>query len=245
MRCYSNKIHVKVAWKCGKEMVHSLLYRGVFIIFLLYLIPSTSAQTIKMREVFASMPDSVLPLVSKNNRLDCIDFIENNMEARVRNVFNEYVVLEALTDDYARFRSSSSSLLEMKLLPADSTFLLCVVQTALTGEVDSPRRLEDSNIRFLHPDWTPLPDSSAVAFTLPPLSDFIAADAPDSLRADYEQALRSLDYFHPVRLQLQADSATLTATLQPAYLAVSERKAVASFLRALSFRWNGRRFELN
>lgn len=227
-------------------IIHDLSKSAALFFIFHFSFFTVSAQPTLMREVFASMPDSVLPLVSKNNRLDCIDFIENNMEARVRNVLDEYVVLEALTPDYVRFRTSASSLLEMKLLPtSDSTSVLCLVQTALTGEADTPRRLEDSNIRFLQPDWTPLPDSNAVAFTLPPLSDFLAAAAPDSLRADFEQALRSLDSFHPVRLQLQADTTTLTATLQPAYLAVCERKAVAPFLRSLSFRWNGKRFELN
>ena len=48
-----------------------------------------------MRDVFAQMPDSVLPAVTRNNRLDCIDFIDNNLEAKVRNAFDDYVTLEA------------------------------------------------------------------------------------------------------------------------------------------------------
>ena len=31
-------------------------------------------QAQKMRDVFAAMPDSVLGIMTKNNRLDCIDF---------------------------------------------------------------------------------------------------------------------------------------------------------------------------
>ena len=42
----------------------------------------------KMSEVFASAPYDVLPLMTRNNRLDCIDFIENNMEARVKDKFD-------------------------------------------------------------------------------------------------------------------------------------------------------------
>ena len=51
---------------------------------LLFAAVSAGAQ-LKMREVFAQLPDSVLPLMTRNNRLDCIDFIENGMEARVKN----------------------------------------------------------------------------------------------------------------------------------------------------------------
>ena len=57
-------------------------------------------QAQKMRDVFAAMPDSVLGIMTKNNRLDCIDFIENDMEAKVRNRFDGFSVLKALTVDY-------------------------------------------------------------------------------------------------------------------------------------------------
>ena len=82
-----------------------------FILHSSFFISCAMAQPM-MRDVFAAMPDSVLPLVTKNNRLDCIDFIENNMEARVRNRMGEYVALEALTSTYARFRTSPLTVME-------------------------------------------------------------------------------------------------------------------------------------
>jgi hypothetical protein len=204
-----------------------------------------------MRDVFAAMPDSILPMVTRNNRLDCIDFIENNMEAKVRNVADEYVTLEALTKDYARFRTSAAAVMEMKLLPVDSTSLLCLVTTAQTGEPDTPRRLEDSNIRFLHSDWTPLDSTTAghLLFSMPPVKDFLgnvsSEDSEPTAMSSFEQALRSLADFHPVRLALSPEAPTLTATLQPAYLAVEERKAISSYLKPLSFRWNGSAFVMS
>lgn len=201
-----------------------------------------------MRDVFAAMPDSILPMVTRNNRLDCIDFIENNMEAKVRNVADEYVTLEALTKDYARFRTSAAAVMEMKLLPVDSTSLLCLVTTAQTGEPDTPRRLEDSNIRFLHSDWTPLDSATAghLLFSMPSVKDFLgnvsSEDSEPTAMSSFEQALRSLADFHPVRLALSPEAPTLTATLQPAYLALEERKAITPRLCPLTFRWNGSAF---
>ncbi len=208
-----------------------------------------SAQPVMMRDVFAAMPDSIAPLVSKNNRLDCIDFIENNMEARVRNALDEYVTLEALTSDYARFRTSPSSFLEMKLLPAaspDTTFLLCLVRTIQAGEPDTPRRLEDSNIQFFHADWFPLDSTTSALprFSLPPVSAFVTPEPATSTSDSLHQALRSLDSFHPVRLALSPDSVTMTATLQPAYLDKYERQLITPLLRTLRFRWDGTRFTL-
>ena len=37
-----------------------------------------SAQTLKMRDVFRQMPDSLMPSLSQNDRLDFIDFIDSN-----------------------------------------------------------------------------------------------------------------------------------------------------------------------
>ena len=50
----------------------------------------------KMRDIFAQAPDSIFAMLSHNNKLDLIDFAEANMEARVRNILDEDVILEQL-----------------------------------------------------------------------------------------------------------------------------------------------------
>ena len=71
-----------------------------FLPLIITLALGQALQAQKMRDVFAAMPDSVLGIMTKNNRLDCIDFIENDMEAKVRNRFDGFSVLKALTVDY-------------------------------------------------------------------------------------------------------------------------------------------------
>ncbi len=197
-----------------------------------------------MREVFIAMPDSVLPTVTKNNRLDCVDFIENNIEAKVRNVFDEYVTLEVLTADYARFRTSTSSLLELKLLPtSDTTSVLCIVTTAQLGEENNALRLEDSNIRFANADWSPLSADALLidkqAFAK--IDDFLGVQ-PEEAIPGYEQALRSLADFHPVRIALSPVDTSLTLTLQTGQLSKEEREAVSRCLQPVKLMWNGQRF---
>ena len=197
-----------------------------------------------MRDVFAAMPDSLLPAVSKNNRLDCIDFIENGLEAKVRNAFDDYVALEALTPDYARFRSSAASVMELKLLPVtDSTSVLCVVTTAQVGEESSPQSLEDSNVSFLSPDWSPLPADVVVPLVpaLIPLEAFLAARTEEAA-GDYEQALRALDDFRPVKVALSAEAPVATLTLQTAQLSKEERAALGDAVHPLSLHWQGNKF---
>jgi hypothetical protein len=223
-----------------KRLLFFLLYSSFFLC-------CATAQQVLMREVFASMPDSVLPLVTKNNRLDCIDFIENNMDARVRNKVDEYVVLEALTEDYARFRTSASAVMELKLLPfSDSTSVLCVVTTAEAGVKESPSCVEDSNIRFLSSSWAPLPAGTpSLVKTVKRARDseaFFVDEVPDSLQEAYSQAHASLCSFHPVRMALSPDDYMLTLTIQPGYLASEEKKAVQGRLRTIRMAWTTQGF---
>ena len=105
----------------------------------------SSVAQVRMRDVFAQLPDSILPLMTRNNRLDCIDFIENGMEARVKNKFNDQVVLEALTEDFLLIRTSESSNVEMKLMPLGSDTLICVNRIYFGPTEDSDVRLYDIN----------------------------------------------------------------------------------------------------
>lgn len=114
----------------------------------LFVVVSSVAQ-VRMRDVFAQLPDSILPLMTRNNRLDCIDFIENGMEARVKNKFNDQVVLEALTEDFLLIRTSESSNVEMKLMPLGSDTLICVNRIYFGPTEDSDVRLYDINWRFV------------------------------------------------------------------------------------------------
>lgn len=237
-------------------MMKRFFYYFLVVLYSIFAQPAVSAPLlgedgreaqVLMRDVFAAMPDSILPMVTKNNRLDCIDFIENNMEARVRNKVDEYVTLEALTPDYARFRTSAVAVLEMKLLPArlsttapasspadssaSSPFILCVVTTVQVGEENTSRRLEDSTIRFYHTDWTPL---NSTVFSAPSLETYFTTLSPET-----EVARRALASFHSVKLQLSPEDSTLTATLQTSVLSADERETVREVVKPVVMQWKG------
>ena len=107
------------------------------------------AQT-TMSEALKSMPDSLMPYLTHNNRLDCIDFCEANMKAEVRNVFDGKSELLQLTSSYALFRLSDASSVEMGLLDADGQQLICMIQTYGTD-------LRESVISFYTTSWQQLP----------------------------------------------------------------------------------------
>ena len=119
---------------------------SVIVFMLLGFCCNISAQQMKMRDVFAQAPDSIFPLLTKNNKLDCIDFIENKMRARVKNKFDTYSELTTLTDDFLRIQISEKSSAEMKLV---NDKLLCLVKTYYGPGADS-------KVFFYNTQWQPV-----------------------------------------------------------------------------------------
>ncbi len=78
-------------------------------------IASGYAQT-TVADVFKIMPDTLLPYISQNNRLDLLDFIESGMKARITNAFDNETTLDTLSNDYLRLTLSPSSVMEMNLI---------------------------------------------------------------------------------------------------------------------------------
>jgi hypothetical protein len=129
--------------------------RTALIVFLLALASSISAQ-LRMRDILAQLPDSVLPLTTRNNRLDCIDFIENGMEARVKNLFGDQVVLDSLTEDFMVLRTSEASCVEMKLFAEGTDTLICVNRIYMGPVADSEVKVFDTSWSFVR--TVPRPD---------------------------------------------------------------------------------------
>lgn len=87
-----------------------------------------------LRQLFIEMPDSLLPYISRNNRLDCIDFIDSNMAAIVTNSLGGKSEMTALTHDSISMQLTNASRVDIMLLtatvPVDSCQqVICIVRT--------------------------------------------------------------------------------------------------------------------
>jgi hypothetical protein len=130
--------------------------KTAFLFFLLSLLSTNSlvAQT-TIRDVLRTMPDSLVPYLSENNRLDMIDFMASNMDAVVANALGGKSQMLTLTDHYTSIRLSDASSLDMRLLdvpaPVDSVSqILCLVRTYGTD-------VRQSTVRFYSLSWRQLP----------------------------------------------------------------------------------------
>ena len=121
----------------------------------LILWPSLMVAQTTVRTVFKEMPDSLVPYLSMNNRLDMLDFIDSNMKAEVRNQLDGRSQLTFLDDSRLQLRLNDVSQMEMFLLdvdePVDSASqIVCLIQTL--GD-----NIKESTVRFYSVKWNPLP----------------------------------------------------------------------------------------
>ena len=139
-----------------------------FIFFIFYFLFSPiGAQT--MRDVIKQMPDSLVPYLKQNARLDFIDFIDSGMKAEVSNELGGKSQLTELTDDFASLTLNATSQIQLRLLDCNETIddarqIICMVRTF--GD-----DIRESTIGFYSVKWRPLPQEERI--TLPPYMHFI------------------------------------------------------------------------
>ena len=183
-------------------------------IFLAALFASISlfAQT-RIRDIYAEAPDSIFPLLTKNNRLDQIDFRENNMKAEVKNKFDDHSELLLLNERYLKLQLSEHCVVEMRLL-GDSTF--CMVQT-----YNAPA--SDSRIRFFDTKWNELPQT----LERPSVDDFLSEDVDIDVRL----ALQALPL---IKASLSENDDDITFELQTSELTKEQRQKVEGKIHLIS-----------
>lgn len=180
--------------------------------------------------IFASMPSRLLPFVSRDNRLDCLDLYNNNMQAVAQNELGERTRLLKKTADYMHLKISEASRMEIKLLTHEGDTLVGVAHTVLTPAGDSRVRFytttwqERTDVRVPHPDPATL------------------LEKPDSI-SDERFAEWKADAGGPwVRAFFSPDNDKLTYVLSTETVRREWQDAVARCLRLKEFRWNGKNF---
>ena len=157
-----------------------------FLLNMLLLLTCAIQAQVKMRDVIKEMPDSVIPYLTHNARLDFIDFIDSGMKAEVSNELNGKSQMTELTDDFASLTLNSASQIQMRLLDVNETIdnarqIICMVRTF-------GKDMRESTIGFYSVQWRPLPIGERI--TLPSYMHHIvlSSQAPE-LTVERETAL--------------------------------------------------------
>ena len=184
----------------------------------------------EMRDIFLEMPDSIIPLLTKNNRADCVDFLDAKMKARVTNKLDGQSELLELTTDYLKMKLTAHTYLQMKLLPCSSgDTIICMINTVCA-------EANDSRIRFYNKEWKEVSPAKKL-FKKPQTKDFFTAG--DSL----DKILLIADIYL-VELTLSPSAATMQAKYtMPAYMTRQDSAFVTKSMHPINYRWTGKAFE--
>ena len=187
-----------------------------FLLLFLLSVVSCQLSVVKaqthVRDIYAEAPDSIFPLLTKNNRLDQIDFRENNMTAEVKNKFDDRVELLVLNDKYLKLQLSEHCVVEMRLL-TDSTF--CMVQT-----YNAPA--SDSRVRLFDTKWNELQ-----TIERPAVDEFLSED----LDVDTRLSLQALPL---IKASLNEEDDSITFELQTSELTREQRQKVEGKVHEIS-----------
>ena len=134
----------------------------LFAVFLsVYFVLGAEAQRPVMSDLFKAMPDSLMPYLTKNNRLDMIDFMEAKMKAEVTNSLEGKSVMTALTADSLSIIMSNALQVDMKLLEHGDSMVVCMQKTYKI----STHQVEKI-VQLFSTVWCPLSEPEVVSSSL-------------------------------------------------------------------------------
>ena len=105
--------------------------RKIIILGILILTTFAAEAQNTMKDVFLSMPKSLTPELTENNRLDMVDFIESKMKARVDNLLDGHSELLMLNDKAFSLQISETLRYDVRLLLADGDSIILLMEKML------------------------------------------------------------------------------------------------------------------
>lgn len=182
----------------------------------------------KASELLASMPDSILPTLTKNNRLDFIDFISSNMKAEVTNRLNGKTTVTRLTDDDCMIDISELTHIQISILNTTDKPVVMFIHSSKIGAWDS-------DIQFYTTEWKRLATNDFI--TLPQTEDFI--EKSDTL-ADfqYENILtKAANALLDAKYDTETKTLTLNFTSSNADVDDFKRVVLPHVKPTISYQW--------
>lgn len=203
------------------------------LIILLSALCLTAVKAERVDSLFAAMPDSIIPLLSHDNRLDCLDFYRSHMTTSVTNRLGGKSRITSLSPRCLRLQVTSLSDAEISLWEREGEKpLLMLIYTYHTPAAESIITIYDCS-------WKKLRTSDFIS--QPVISSFINVYGSDGDgKASHISAILS-----EAGIEARADSAVTSVVFSLSLKALGpdvlpEVKSCTS--SPLIFQWDGRRF---
>lgn len=199
-------------------------------VFLWVVLLVTSVQAKSLKDLWVSMPDSLLPTLDRNLRLELVELEEMGVKPNVKNLLGEECDMDTLTNDYLECTTSKAARLQMIYLPSSAEdSVLCVIKTFCAPS-------KESEIRFYDQDWRQLPISSYLAKDQYMLGSYIKPKSDTMRVEEYEELKSKLEPVMYVTEYLPTAQAFRVQVSLP-LLSNEDKMKVQSILVQRKFKW--------
>ena len=137
-----------------------------------YIAGAQQLATYQAKDLLKIMPEDVIPILSHNNVLDMIDFLDASCKAEVTNRMNGKSEMTELTGSSASIRITSSNVVDIHVLPKGSNNVLIYVISTVTTD-----SLADSSIKVYKSNWQPAEKSLQFQFEHPENYNYVQIDS--------------------------------------------------------------------
>lgn len=202
-----------------------------FLMLACLVLASMGAGARSMKDLLVSMPDSLVPFLDKNLRLELAELQEMGVKSEVTNLLGDTSVMDTLTNDFLQLRTSRVSTLQMKKLPVqEGDSLLCVVNTFAGPE-------KDSELWLFTQDWQPVPCTFDLQSKVG-----VLVQKPDTMSEErFEDLKRMIEPKMVYAMLLQHENAIVLRLSLP-LLSEEDKKQVNAIKMQRKFNWCGKTF---
>ena len=206
------------------------------IVLLVAVSLSAFAQAKSLREMWVSMPDSLVPTLDKSLRIEYIDLMDMGVKADVKNLLGEECVMDTLSSDYLQVNTSKIAVLQMKLLPqANGDSLLCLVKTFSAPE-------QESEVRFYDSQWNEVDRQQVLGVDAFRLEGYLKAKPDTMSDARYHELVSWIEPLMFAAELAHADN-SITFRLSLPLVSKEEKMQLNAILMQRKFKWDGKMFK--
>ena len=192
----------------------------------------TAVRAEDLRTLFTGMPDSIMPALTRSDRMDFLDYMDSGMKARVRNKLGGESVMTQFEENMLTVVTSGAGRMDMVLFRMkNGSNLICIVNT-VTAKYD------DSRLSFFTEDWRPVPTEQFIE--LPSIDDYLTKEAlkNDSIDDFMKRSMLRLQSIVPVDGALEFRYTSLDDLGQDADKYRNWFKPTP-----IRYTWNGKKFK--
>lgn len=201
------------------------------------LVVALAVQAKSLRELWVSMPDSLVPVLTQNMRVEFTELQDMKVKAEVTTSLGDTSVMDTLTNDFMQIRLSRVCTLQLKKLPqTGGDSIICMVRTLAAPE-------KESEVMFFDQQWQQLEmthcfdgeNIQGVCESLLQRPDTMSVSRFEELKAMIEPRIMSA-------LLMQHENAIVFRLALP-LLSVEDKKLINAIKVQRKFKWNGKIFK--